>query len=305
MITYNPTAVARDPDTEVLIDADCVGYWGAAGCDTQALASATHRIDVRMNQILDECQAGKYTGYLTGKGNFRDAIATLRRYKGNRYDAFGNRIKEQPEWLKECREYLIQEWDCILEEGQEADDALGIHRSRYPEDSHRVIISSIDKDLKINPGLHHNMNTGEIEQCNGFGEIKLKKGKVHGYGLKFFYAQMIMGDNADHIRGLPKVTEGMKEVWPKMRRGGAGDMTAYRVLENCKDELQAHGLVWYCYQDYWTQNSYTHWNDKNKVYPKGLTTARKQFIEQGRLLWMRRKENELWEPRYPLLKMEI
>lgn len=297
MIKYNPGIITRIDNRCVLIDADCVAYWGAAGCDGQALRSATRRVDQRMNQILDECEAGSYVGYLTGKNNFRDDIATYQRYKGNRYDALGRRIKEQPAWLAECRQYLIDEWDCIITHGQEADDALGIHRAQNSDKEY--IISSIDKDLRINPGLHHDMNSGEIDKVEGFGEIWMAKSGCKGTGKKFFYTQMIMGDSADWIKGLPKVTEFMVDTWG-IRRGGAGPKCAYTVLKDTETPEEAELLVWECYKSYWVDNHYKHW-DTGRVYKPGIETARLQFIEQGRLLWMRTKEGELWEPLSPLL----
>jgi len=308
-ITYNPETTVRRGEKHVLCDADCVAYWGAATCDEMALRTATRRVDQRMNQILDECKAENYTNYLTGKDNFRDGIATLQRYKGNRYDKNGRRISSQPAWLQQCRQHIIDEWDGILVPGQEADDALSIHRNRFPYSNREYIISSIDKDLQINYGDHHNQNTGKIIRVSPGMEpltVTVKtsaKGsvtsKVTGVGLMFFYAQLLMGDNADWIKGLPKVTEAMKDRWPKLRRGGCGPMAAVRVLDGCTEEEDALDRIWYCYKSFWENNAYQHWAS-GRVYPCGIVTAKAQLIEQGRLLWMRTKENQLWEPPYEL-----
>jgi hypothetical protein len=300
MISYNPGLTVRQDNIHVLIDADCVAYWGAAGCDGQALRTATRRIDERMNQILDECRAGEYTGYLTGKDNFRDGIATLQRYKGNRYDAMGKRIKEQPQWLTECRTYLEDEWDCIMVQRQEADDALSIHRANVTDDS-EYIISSIDKDLMINNGKHHDMNSGEFTDVEGFGDIWMKGSACKGFGLKFFYTQMLMGDSADWIKGLPKITEYMVERYGN-RRGGCGAKGAWMVMKDVTTEEEACQAVWECYYSYWKDNGYCHWLNTKEKYEPGYNTAVKQFIEQGRLLWMRQEQGELWLPKYPLLE---
>ena len=58
------------PGREVLIDADCVAYWAAAGQDELPLRAATLRADQRMQQILAETQSEKYCAYLTGERNF-------------------------------------------------------------------------------------------------------------------------------------------------------------------------------------------------------------------------------------------
>jgi len=277
---------------EVLIDADCVAYYGAYGCDELPLRSATRRADIRMKQIIDETRAETYTGYLTGANNFRDLIATLQRYKGNRYDENGKRITKQPEWLAEVRFYLQVHWGCEVVHGQEADDALSIHQKNS---EHETIISSIDKDLLINEGLHHDMTSGEIQEVKGFGEVWMKGSECKGTGLKFFCAQLLMGDRADWIKGLPKVTQMMKEAYGIARLGGCGPKAAYLVVSETESYEEAIGRVAKCYIDYWKDNEYTHWFT-GKVYPSGVKTAMGQLTEQGQLLWMRQKEGEVWEP---------
>jgi len=309
VIQYNPELTPRREDKHVLIDADCVAYWSAATCDDQGEGPAFNRTKLRMNQILDECRASTYTAYLTGKNNFRDDIATLQRYKGNRYRSDGTRITPQPRYLQECRDYLIEEFNGILCDGQEADDALSIHRNKFPPEDTNYIISSIDKDLRINYGYHHNQNSGEIirvlsgtkpleviEKVSGSGKTTKK---IEGVGPMFFWAQMLMGDTADWIKGLPKVTVEMKERWPKLRMGPCGPMTAVHVLDGVVSEEDAQERVWFCYKSFWKDNGYSHWRT-GQVYPAGDETAKIQFIEQGRLLWLRRREGELWEPNYSL-----
>jgi len=207
------------PGRVVLIDADCVAYYASYSTDGFSLRAATRRADSRMDQIISECQAETYKGFLTGSNNFRDALATLQRYKGSRYDKEGKRITPQPDWLKEVRQYLIDEWDCELVQGQEADDALGIAQIQSTEET---IISS-------------------IEDVDEFGFINLHKGKLKGTGLKFFYAQMLMGDTVDWIKGLPKILPEMKEIYPGLRAGGCGPTAAYKVLADAEtsEELEA------------------------------------------------------------------
>lgn len=278
------------PGREVLIDADCVAYYGAAGCDDLPLRSATRRADLRMKQIIDETRAETYTGYLTGKNNFRDLIATLQRYKGNRYDKNGKRITAQPKWLYMVRLHLENHWSCRVCEGQEADDALSIHQNQA---KHETVISTIDKDLLINSGLHHDMTSGEMFKSKGFGEIWMKGSACKGYGLKFFCAQLLMGDNADWIKGLPKVTPMMKERYGIARLGGCGPKAAFLIINPCTTYKEAMEHVTLCYKDFWKDNSYTHWNTKKK-YEAGISTAILQLTEQGQLLWMRRKKYEMW-----------
>lgn len=76
-------------------------------------------------------------------------------------------------------------------------------------------------------------------------------------GLKFFYTQILTGDRADNIVGLYRV----------------GPVKAKKMLEGCETE-----------EDLWQQVLKAYDNDIDRV------------IENARLLWLRRREGELWEP---------
>ena len=287
------------PGREVLIDADCVAYYGAYTCDELPLRAATRRADNRMHQIIQETQAEQYRGFLTGCNNFREDIATLRRYKGNRYDKDGKRTSAQPFWLQEVRKHLQDYWDCRMVDWEEADDALGIAQVQNHKECIDSVISSIDKDLWIIPGWHHNMESGSMEYSDEFGFINKTKSKILGTGLKFFYSQLLTGDTADWIPGLLRVTEDMKERWV-LRKGGCGPASAFKILNSAETEEECLARVWFCYLSYWNDNGYKHWRS-GKEYEPGRETARKQLIEQGRLLWMRQEEDELWLPKFELL----
>ena len=290
---------------EVLIDADVVAYYSSFGLDDTGFAAAATKCDIRMQQIIDECQAEKYRAFLSGHRNFRNAVASLQRYKGNRYDEHGERITPQPEWLHEVRNYLVTNWGAVISDGEEADDVLSYTQAdnimKYGKDY--SVISTVDKDLLINPGWHHNMSSGYLQEVDHDGSLFLDpKGKVRGTGMRFFFAQMLMGDSADWIPGLPKITDAIKENIPtetNLRRGGCGPKAALSILADCDTIQDMHEKVYACYLLYWGEHSYTHWRT-GEEYKSGIQTANKQFIEQGRLLWMRRAQKEMWAPLYPL-----
>lgn len=285
------------PNRIGLIDADCVAYWAAAGCDEMTVDAAKRRCDDRMNSIIDQLQTREIRSYLTGKNNFRNEVAQFQQYKGNRYDANGNRLKAQPKWLAAVRTYLQTDYDAILCEGQEADDALGIAQMKVrASETYHSIISSIDKDLRIIPGLHHDMNSGFIEEIDELGYLTTdKKGKVRGGGQKFFYAQLLMGDSADWIKGLPKVTDWMKETYndtAKLRKGGCGQKAAYNILNTADTEKELFFRVMSCYASYWDgDHFFEEWRSEIRHYPE----PESMLLEAGQLLWMRREEAEMWE----------
>lgn len=76
-------------------------------------------------------------------------------------------------------------------------------------------------------------------------------------GLFFFYQQILMGDSADNIVGLE----------------GIGPKTAEKMLDPCTTERELYDT---CVKAYG--------GDEERV------------IENGRLLWLRREPEELWEP---------
>ena len=285
-----------------LIDADCIAYWSAAGCDEMLRLAAFKRCDDRCDSIIDTIQAQEVRYYLTGPNNFRNDVAKYQQYKGNRYDKHGNRIRPQPVHLQAVRQYLIDKYDAILCEGQEADDALAIaqYKCNASRDWHSII-SSIDKDLRIVPGLHHDMNSNFIEEVDELGYLSVdKKGKVRGAGLKFFYFQLLVGDTADWIKGLPKVTPWMKETYEGIKRlGGCGPMAAYNVISGTADREECLRRVLDCYGSYWDgSHFYSDWRSGDKVYPRAIDALR----EQGQLLWMRSVEGEMWEPDNEIVK---
>lgn len=297
--------IEHKQDREVLIDADVVAYYSAFGLDDTGFGAVATKCDIRMQQIIDETSAGKHRAFLTGEKNFRNRVATLQRYKGNRYDENGVRIKPQPEWLPEARKYLVDNWGAIICDDEEADDALSYTQAENIKlyGTENSVISTVDKDLLINPGWHHNMSSGYLQEVDEEGTLFLdSKGKVRGTGLRFFFAQMLMGDPADWIPGLPKITDAIKENIPtetNLRRGGCGPKAALSILADCETIKDMHDKVYNSYLLYWGEHSYTHWKT-GQEYPPGVPTANRQFIEQGRLLWMRRKPLQLWEPLFPL-----
>lgn len=145
-----------------------------------------------------------YKGYLTGKGNFRDAVATIKPYKGNRDP------NHKPKYYKEIREYLLKNYDVELVEGMEADDAVSLRQFSNPDRS--TCIVSIDKDLKMVPGYHYNPTKEE------FFDQSLQDADL------FFWWQMMVGDSTDNIPGVT----------------GVGPKTADKVIAKCGGDV---GLV--------------------------------------------------------------
>jgi len=165
-----------------LIDVDIMLYRAAWKHEGDDVENAYESIDAMFDNIFYVTRCSGYIGFLTGKGNFRKEIAKTKEYKGNRKDS------AMPMWFQEIREYLIEEWGCIVTDGIEADDALGICQSNME----KTIICSIDKDLLQIKGLHYNWNRNEVSFVNQHEADKL------------VYKQALMGDSTDNIVGIPR-----------------------------------------------------------------------------------------------------
>lgn len=126
-----------------------------------------------------------YDMLLTGQGNFREGVATILPYKGNR-DA-----KHKPKYYNELKQYMFTHWNAELIEGEEADDAMA--KRQWAKRDKSTIIVTIDKDLDQIPGWHYNPATKETYF------ITLDQGNY------FFFWQMLVGDSADNIPGIDNI----------------------------------------------------------------------------------------------------
>lgn len=100
------------------------------------------------------------------------------------------------------------DWYVDMHHYWEADDGMIMDAVRFGDEA---VIWSEDKDLRLTPGPYFEVKTGRTDYIeNRFGWIgedytPAGKLKVIGHGTKFFWAQMLMGDSADRVRGLDKL----------------------------------------------------------------------------------------------------
>ena len=205
------------------------------------------------NRISEICVKAGATAapeiYLTGKNNFRDAIAKKKPYKGNRDNL------KKPWHYKNIQVYLKGIYGATTVEGMEADDAICIRQSASMG---TTIICTRDKDLRQCPGWHFGWELGKQPQfgpklVDVIGEIKLVKDEIKGWGLKFFYAQVITGDTTDNIPGLP----------------GKGATYAFNLLDPLDNEADLELAVAIAYETKYGEDKW-----------------REEMREQAQLLWM-------------------
>lgn len=192
--------------------------------------------------------------------------------KGYRYDVAvskpykGNRTNPKPLYFQSILSYLLTNYNCIVsKDGLEADDEMGIYQAQNQLED-ETIICSRDKDLRTIPGWHYSWECGKQGSISptytdriGWLEQK-SNGDVLGYGLSFFYYQMLVGDNADHIPGLPKY----------------GKVKAFKLLSELKTEKDLFECVKSQYKD------------------SGM--SKEYFLEQANLLYILQERDKDGKP---------
>lgn len=246
-----------------LIDSDLVAYRCSASCEPTKIKSEREPLEVAllraedlMTRILAETNATSYRAFLGGSENFRMQIDP--NYKANRKDM------PKPMWLQDVRAYLVTEWKAEITDGIEADDALGIKQTKYEAFPHapnreweRTVICSIDKDLHMIPGLHYNFVKQEWREIDS------------DYAIKWFYQQLIQGDQTDNIMGYdgkarPKIPQFLQ---PKIDE-----------LWECETEREMFNLVRSMYA----------------VHDVEEANSLGRLINNANLLWIQRYEGDKW-----------
>lgn len=170
-----------------LVDTDILCYEMGSAKDDEGWPLSwplvQSRVDARIEQILEATEAETWQGYLTGKGNFRETISTIKDYKGHR-----NR-GERPFWYQAIYTYLVHDRCVEICNGIEADDQIAMDHGEG------TIICSRDKDLKQVPGWHYSWPSWKQEEQRPYYVSEID-------GLRFLYRQLLTGDATDNILGL-------------------------------------------------------------------------------------------------------
>lgn len=251
---------------KALIDGDILVYECAFGAETSwkgmghegvpPFDIAAELLDNRIANIAAITEADEYIVFLTGENNFREKIATIKPYKGNR-------VQEKPFHYKNLRAYLVGKHNGIIIDGMEADDAMSIEQCKsfynpfHEGGKHQTIICSRDKDLRMIPGLHYGWELGNQPS---FGPQYISE--LDGY--KNFFYQCLVGDKVDNIQGLPK----------------CGPVAASKVLANTNTYEEMLEAVREAYRAFYEDSE----------------LADKMLLENGQLLWMVRELDEDGKP---------
>jgi len=213
--------------------------------------------------------------------------------KGDRYNIAiqkeyqANRSDDKPRYLHLVREWMSQHYAATMHQKCEADDGMSSEQyTAIAKDERDLsIIISKDKDLTMVPGLHMDWDSYDVyDTGTDFGEIRLDEStstkKVKGYGHSFFWAQMLFGDTADNIQGLPMVYP------PNLSKGKkVGPVLAYSLLTGCGTNKDAFEYVKSLYERTGSVLGFKHWQTGETV------PWQRVFISEAQLLWMRRDKH--------------
>lgn len=126
--------------------------------------------------------------YLSGSTNFRDKLATIKPYKGNRDPTL------KPVHAAAIKDMIRREYEFVVSDGVEADDAIATdHYADWLRDEYSTVLVTLDKDLDMVPGLHYNPRKDRAYMVD------------EREAAWNFHKQLLTGDAVDNIPGIPKV----------------------------------------------------------------------------------------------------
>lgn len=216
----------------------------------EPVENCLHLLKIKINAILEHMQSDNGLGVLGGEGNFRLVLPTPEIYKGNREDTL------RPKLLQETRRYVQSKYGALVIDGIEADDYLTMKQysgwQHYLETGKfNTVVASFDKDQVQCPGLIFNTmrETDKGKEAgwkhpqpmlidDSMGEIWMEKGKVKGWGKKFFGYQMLFGDTSDNVK--PYQNFDIK----------FGEGAAFKVISPCDTEQDMWKAIIAKYQEW-------------------------------------------------------
>ncbi len=233
---------------------------------------AFQSIKQKVDKIVDAAGCDDFVLCIEGEGNFRkDFKSRFVDYKGQR--------SEKPILFEECREFFLKKYKgrVILSEGRETDDTCNImawESYRKGVDSKdnsqcNVVLAFCDKDLAANSRgwlLNYNKLEGGIFWNDSFAQ---------SYN---FATQLLIGDSADNIPGIEKLSKITKERF-KIKVEGVGPATAKKILADCKTEVDLASRVYECYSAMYGEEE--GWEER--------------LDENGFFLYLLRHEKDEWD----------
>lgn len=247
---------------------------------------ALKAFDMQIKALKNNLKAKNYKIYLTGKDNYRESVATILKYKGNR------EYTEKPYWFYNVREHAIKEHGAIVVNGNEADDACSVVAYRgylANPNNPTTVCASVDKDLRNTPGYHFHLDKDSEPELVTLEEAN-----------RGFYQQLLKGDKTvDNIPGCQGLSKSIAAKYGLRKIATIGEKGAENLLADCQTELELYERcyevykAWYSEQEGWDAETETYqyvgWDEKQ--YERTIDEIIK---EQADLLWMQRIKGDRW-----------
>lgn len=246
------------PGRLLLADGDGLCYY-CAGNDDTLPGEARKRLVDKLKSAAQACGAESVKIVTTARGShkgYRYAVARVKPYQGQRTDS------RRPKNWEALREYLEQGalppgMEVELTGIAEADDLFSRYALGHPD----CVIYTQDKDMRMVPGWHLDWLTHiQFQVTDEFRQVHAEK----VWGRAWFWLQMLHGDSADNIPGLPKYVE-VKGGKPKL----CGPVTAEKLIGELPNEHETALKVGALYESFYGERWLV------------------ELLEQGVLLWMR------------------
>ena len=237
--------------------------------EVEEVSHVLQMLKKQMNSIINEIRDYYSKDYrdifthvvLSGKGNHRDEIATLKTYKGNRPK------DRRPAHYDALTDYLVRNYGARIVDGREADDEVSIlaHSSGDMD----YVIATIDKDLDQIPGKHYDY-------------MKKTHYTIDAHeSSRFFWYQVLAGDVTDNIGGAYRI----------------GPQRAEKILKTMEHEnkealyeqiIDYNAIAWKTVQDVYAE--------QGTLPGCPYKDANAAALENARLVYLQKTPGELWVP---------
>lgn len=257
------------------------------------------------NQIKGFLAATNCQNYLLALGgstNFRNDLKLPCQYKGSRKDVI------KPLALYEVRDYLKNNFNCVISEDEEADDIISKYQfMSFKDRSRRIVACTLDKDARGTPGYLYNPNESKLVFIEGLGFVERnpkesasgkKSYKFYGEGRKWFYSQLLTGDKADDYYPC--------DVYKQITNNPSKspiitDLKCFNLLKDCTSDKECWQAIVSVYRG-WYENTLA-WKDWQGNEVKGNWIDILQMYVD--VVHMRRFDNDRVDVKSVLTKFEL
>ncbi len=253
------------PGRKLYVDGDGLAYY-CAGNEITSVGVAKQNLRDKLASAARIVGAETIMVLLTAEGSTkgdRYAIARRKPYQGQRTGS------NRPANWQALRDYMLSggfPYDVECTRDAEADDLFAYWCAFDLEYGKSPVIYTQDKDMRMVPGVHldwvsHMTTTVTVnpKHLAVYGRKVLEPDNFQSrglqYGWRWFWLQMLQGDTADNIPGLPFATikYGGSAVDPAYNLNKVGEAAAAKILAGVDDNVKLGQLVREAYTSYYKE----------------------------------------------------